>query len=465
MTTPTARTRPPLPRLSRSTELIDDFRLACVSRAIDDREIAMQKQSRVFFQISGAGHEALGLALARHLRPGYDWFFPYYRDQALVLGLGVTPTEMLLQAVGSADDPSSGGRQMPSHWGHARRATSSPSRAPPAASASPRSAAPRPAATSCAGPHLPGLRRPTATSSPTSPRRGGVQRGRVLGEPQHRVQPPPAGALRGGRQRLRHLGAVDRPAPGAGRRAGARASVAWRSTTSTAPTTSRCATQAESIVAHVRAGVGPGADPRRRGPPVLALGGRHPEQVPLRRGAGRRGRARPDRPLRGTSSSPAACSPPTRPAELRAEASEIVAEAAAEALAARRPDPADDHRPGRTPCPTSPSPPPPPDERRRRGAARRGHQAHAARGDGRRRAHPGLRRGRGRRPRGGAGRRRGQGRRVRHHPRPAAGVRPGPLLQHAAVGGQHRRPGRGPGASGACGRRPRSSSSTTSGRP
>ena len=99
-------------------ELIDDFRLACVSRAIDDREISMQKQSRVFFQISGAGHEALGLALARHLRPGYDWFFPYYRDQALVLGLGVTPKEILLQAVGSAEDPASGGRQMPSHWGH-----------------------------------------------------------------------------------------------------------------------------------------------------------------------------------------------------------------------------------------------------------------------------------------------------------------------------------------------------------
>ena len=102
-------------------ELIDDFLLACVSRAIDDREISMQKQSRVFFQISGAGHEALGLALARHLRPGYDWFFPYYRDQALVLGLGVTPIEVLLEAVGSADDPASGGRQMPSHWGHAER--------------------------------------------------------------------------------------------------------------------------------------------------------------------------------------------------------------------------------------------------------------------------------------------------------------------------------------------------------
>src|ERR1700726_3634067 len=93
-------------------ELIEDFRLACVSRALDDREIVLQKQSRVFFQISGAGHEILLLALARALRPGYDWFFPYYRDRALVLALGVTPLDIMLQAVGSSLDPSSGGRQM-----------------------------------------------------------------------------------------------------------------------------------------------------------------------------------------------------------------------------------------------------------------------------------------------------------------------------------------------------------------
>jgi 2-oxoisovalerate dehydrogenase E1 component len=102
-------------------ELREDFRLACTSRALDDREIGLQKQSRVFFQISGAGHEALLLGLARLLRPGYDWFFPYYRDQALLLGLGASPYDILLQAVGSSADPASGGRQMPSHWGDVGR--------------------------------------------------------------------------------------------------------------------------------------------------------------------------------------------------------------------------------------------------------------------------------------------------------------------------------------------------------
>jgi len=104
-----------------ASELVEDFRLACVSRALDDREIVLQKQSRVFFQISGAGHEILLLALARSLRPAYDWFFPYYRDRALALALGVTPLDIMLQAVGSSLDPASGGRQMPCHWGAVNR--------------------------------------------------------------------------------------------------------------------------------------------------------------------------------------------------------------------------------------------------------------------------------------------------------------------------------------------------------
>ena len=112
-----ARGKPDTAGLGRD-DLLRLFRIMYASRRTDDKEIQLKRQNRAFFQINGVGHEAISGAAGFAARPGYDWFFTYYRDRALSLAVGVTPYEQLLQAVGSVEDPASMGRQMPSHWGH-----------------------------------------------------------------------------------------------------------------------------------------------------------------------------------------------------------------------------------------------------------------------------------------------------------------------------------------------------------
>ena len=99
-------------------ELLKVLRFMLLARSIDNKALNLLRQGKTFFHIAGAGHEAIQVAIGLSLNPKEDWFFPYYRDLALVLTLGMTPKEFFMQCFGKLGDPSCGGRQLPCHWGH-----------------------------------------------------------------------------------------------------------------------------------------------------------------------------------------------------------------------------------------------------------------------------------------------------------------------------------------------------------
>ena len=99
-------------------QLLDIYRNMILARKLDDREMTLLKQGKAFFHIGCSGHEAAQLAAANNMKPSVDWAYPYYRDAALCLGLGMSGKDQLLAFLAKDADPSSGGRQMPQHYGN-----------------------------------------------------------------------------------------------------------------------------------------------------------------------------------------------------------------------------------------------------------------------------------------------------------------------------------------------------------
>ncbi|GAB4379019.1 MAG: dehydrogenase E1 component subunit alpha/beta [Calditrichia bacterium] len=99
-------------------QLLDVYRTMLLSRKTDEKQLILLRQGKIHFHIGASGHEACQLGAVLNFKPNYDWSYCYYRDQAFVLGWGMTLKEIFLHSLARADDPNSGGRQIPHHWGH-----------------------------------------------------------------------------------------------------------------------------------------------------------------------------------------------------------------------------------------------------------------------------------------------------------------------------------------------------------